>query len=390
MSIRKDSLIFDTMSLEGGLFVPELLERAAQGRADYQSDSDYQIHKGLKIQDEYGRAFQIALAEYQDFSRNILREDLDKYQTTEKFVYSILDILDYKNINERSFITCNDRTYPITADTSNKIAIVIAPANIDLDTADERFAVVGSGSHKKTPFHLAQEFLNASPEYLWAIVSNGRTIRLLRDSAAMTRPCYLEFDLEAILKDSCYSDFTGFWRILHASRSNSISTGNMAGKPIWEAWYQTGLEQGTRIRDGLRNAVTQALITIGCGFIAHQDNKALREKLQNGSLTSEAYFQQLLRFIYRMLFLFTTEERGILHTDDSSPEAIQARKIYEEGYSQKRLRKYSLRFTNLNRQDYQCDSYSDLWQAQQVVFRGLQHGEKALELPALGGIFASD
>ena len=167
MSIRKDSLIFDTMSLEGGLFVPELLERAAQGRADYQSDSDYQIHKGLKLQDEYGRAFQIALAEYQDFSRNILREDLDKYKTTNKFVYSILlDILDYKNINEKSFITCNDRTYPITADTNNKIAIVIAPANIDLDTADERFAVVGSGSHKKTPFHLAQEFLNASPEYL--------------------------------------------------------------------------------------------------------------------------------------------------------------------------------------------------------------------------------
>lgn len=390
MAIRKDSLIFDTMSLEGGLFVPELLERAAQGRADYQHDSDYDIPKGLKLQDEYGRAFQIALAEGASFTHNIQRSDIDKYALTEKYVYTILSKCLGYEITPKGHIVCKDRTYPITADTNHNIAIVVASGDIDLDTADERFAVAESGSHKKTAFHLTQEFLNASPEYLWAIVTNGRQFRLLRDSAAMTRPCYLEFDLEAIVKDQCYSDFTGLWRILHATRSCNITSGNLAGKPIWEAWYQAGLEQGTRIRDGLRNAVTDALIAIGSGFLSHPDNNELRDKLQNGSLTANSYFQQLLRFVYRMLFLFTVEERGILHADDNTPDGIEARKFYEEGYSQKRLRKYSLRYTSISRDDYHCDSYSDLWQAQQVVFKGLQHGEKALALPALGGLFASD
>lgn len=32
---------------------------------------------------------------------------------------------------------------------------------------------------------------------------------------------------------------------------------------VWEAWREAGKEEGTRVRDGLRLSVTEALITLG-------------------------------------------------------------------------------------------------------------------------------
>lgn len=60
-----DTTPFDTLRLEGSLFVPELLERAASGEATFQKETDYAIPKGLKLHDEYGRAFRIATATWQ-------------------------------------------------------------------------------------------------------------------------------------------------------------------------------------------------------------------------------------------------------------------------------------------------------------------------------------
>ena len=40
---------------------------------------------------------------------------------------------------------------------------------------------------------------------------------------------------------------------------------------------------------------------------------ALRERLQDGSLGVNDYFQELLRLVYRLLFLFCAEERDLLH-----------------------------------------------------------------------------
>ncbi|HRH96991.1 MAG TPA: hypothetical protein PLB55_13705, partial [Prosthecobacter sp.] len=62
---KTDTTPFDTLRLEGSLFVPELLERAARGEAAHQKEADYAIPRGLKLHDEYGRAFRIAIAHWQ-------------------------------------------------------------------------------------------------------------------------------------------------------------------------------------------------------------------------------------------------------------------------------------------------------------------------------------
>lgn|GEM_PF-5281553 len=49
-------LAFATQRLEGGLFLPDQLEKAALGAARFQSEADYHTPKGLKLKDDYSRA----------------------------------------------------------------------------------------------------------------------------------------------------------------------------------------------------------------------------------------------------------------------------------------------------------------------------------------------
>lgn len=390
-----DTTPFDTLRLEGTLFVPELLERAARGEAAHQKEADYAIPKGLKLHDEYGRAYRIAAALWQDFAPQLPRTDLDPARATHAFVLDLLrQCLGFTDLTPLSApVQIGDRGFPVTAQAlGGRLPVIIAPHSLALDDPDPRFAIHGSGARRKSAHQLAQEFLNASRDCLWAIVTNGRSLRLLRDAETLTRPNFLEFDLETILREgeARYADFSALWRIAHASRAG-IATAPPADC-IWEKWKSEGHAQGLRVREGLRAGVTQALLILGRGFLTHPDNLALRQRLHEGTLTKEDYFQQLLRLIYRSLFLFCAEERDLLHTpppaDTSDIRHSEflirhsvARKSYAEGYSLRRLRNRSLRQTA-------HDSHGDLWLSLRIVFRALASGQPRLALPALGGLFA--
>jgi hypothetical protein len=415
-----DTTPFDTLRLEGSLFVPELLERAASGEATFQKETDYAIPKGLKLHDEYGRAFRIATASWQSFEPQTARADLDAAAVTRAFAVDFLrQCLGYTDLticpapldaNGRSEAPIQHsksniqnspaRGFPVTAMAlGGRLPVIISPHSLGLDDPDPRFAIIGSGSRKKSAHQLAQEFLNASSDSLWAIVTNGRTLRLLRDADTLTRPNFLEFDLETILRDDQhrYADFSALWRILHASRASSshcspITDHSALSSCIWEKWKSEGHAQGLRVRDGLRDGVTEAILILGRGFLTHPDNTALRQRLHDGTLTLDDYFQQFFRLIYRCLFLFCTEERDLLHppapADSSdiqnSKSNIQhsaARLAYATGYSLRRFRKRSLRQSA-------HDPHGDLWQSVRIVFRSLAHGQEKLALPALGGLFA--
>ena len=366
-----------TLHLEGSLFLPDQLEKAALGKAGYQAEADYQIPTGLKLKDEYSRAFQIASAQWKHFAPNLERQDIDAADVTIKFVQDLLrDALSYSGFQLISGISVGERHYPITALAGQIIPIVIAPHSLGLDEADPRFAIVGSGARKKSAFQLAQEFLNASDQHLWALVSNGKQIRLLCDAATLTRPSFLEFDLQDMLDSGLrFAEFEMAWRLLHASRAG------LNGECIWESWRSEGQREGTRVREHLRQGVTDALLTLGTGFIQHPANEILRRDLHEGRLSKDAYFQQLLRLVYRLIFLFTVEDRGILHSEDNDKQALEARNAYAEGYAMARLRDRCLRRRAR-------DGFDDLWTGLRIVFRGLSNGEPRLALPALGGLFA--
>lgn len=378
-SKHQATLNLPTIQLEGSLFLPDQLEKAAQGRAQSQTELDYGVPKGVKLKDEYSRSFQIACAQWQHFANHLDRTDVDAHRLTVGFVSELLrDALGYTHLQPITSVPVGAMVYPISV-MAGQITVLVAPHNLALDDANSRFAVIGSGNRKKSAFQAMQELLNASPEHSWGIVSNGKQLRLLRDAASLTRPTYLEFDLADLLGGQRYAEFANVWRLLHASRAPQ--TGGVAC--VWEQWREAGKAEGTRVRDGLRNGVEKALLTFGEGFLQHPANDALRAALHDGSLSKDAYFQQLLRLIYRLIFIFTVEERGVLHPLDDSAEALAARKAYAEGYALSRLRELCLKRRARNRHD-------DQWQASRIVWRGLAQGQARLALPALGGLFAED
>lgn len=367
-----------TLTLEGGLFLPDQVQKATQGLASAQQDADYRLPKGLKAKDEYSRAFQIACAQWQDFAQQLERRDIDATQLTTRFVQELLrDAFGY-NLRPARPLEVDGRRYPVSFLAGN-LPILVAPHTLGLDDADASMAIEGSGSRCKTPFQAMQELLNASESLLWGIVSNGRQLRLLRDAASLTRPSFLEIDLVDLLGSKHYAEFANAWRLLHASRALTDTQNTSC---IWERWRHEGQQEGTRVRDGLRNGVEKALLTLGEGFLQHPSNDNLRAALDSGQLGRDAYFQQLLRLVYRLIFVFTVEERGVLHPQWNDPETKAARRAYAEGYALARLRNFSLKRRPRNRHD-------DQWQAIRIVFRGLDQGEPRLALPALGGLFAA-
>ncbi|NNK93994.1 MAG: N-6 DNA methylase, partial [Desulfobacterales bacterium] len=109
-------------------------------------------------------------------------------------------------------------------------------------------------------------------------------------------------------------------------------------------------------------------------------NKALRGAIQSGDLSTDRFFQELLRLIYRFLFLLTTEDRDILMDPDADPEA---QSLYREGYSLSNLRERA----RLRRY---WDRHDDAWQQLLITFAGFAAGQPRLAQPALGGLFTPD
>lgn len=374
---RKEAeLGFDALSIEGGLLSPEWLSRAARLGASQQSEADYAVPKGCNIRDEIGRYWRIAQAHWAEFSAG-RAAGADHEKLSARFVPALLrQSFGFGSLAAVEPVTLAERVYPIgLAALDGRVPVVVAPAGGGLDAPAAAF---GDGTRRRSAFGLAQEFLNVEEKALWGLASDGVTLRILRDNESLTRPSWVEADLARIFEEERFSDFAALWLLAHETRFGRPD------RPVTdcalEEWRTAGREEGTRAREHLRHGVEEALKALGTGFLAHPANQSLRAALQDGSLTTREYFNQLLRLVYRLIFLLTVEERELLHPDGADAKAKQ---LYAEGYGLKRLRERSVRRSA-------HDRHSDLWESVKIVFRGVAAGEPRLGLPALAGIFAAN
>ena len=301
------------------------------------------------------------------------------------------DVLHFHDIARRSPIEVSGHQYNIShAGSGGRVPLVLAGVDEPLDTAADRFGETNPETGKirrRSPFMLAQEALNATDDALWALVSNGLSLRILRDNPSLTRPAYIDVDLEAIFAEELLADFSAFWLLAHASRFGNADT--LPTDCPWERWRDAGQQVGVTVRGKLRNQVANALRALGTGFLSHPANGLLRAALQDAGsgYDRQAFFEELLRLVYRLIFLSTVEDRRdrgsgerLVFAPDASDEA-KAR--YLDGYSLTWLRERAVRRS-------QRDRHADLWQALTITFRALAHGEAALGLPAIGGLFDTD
>lgn len=242
------------------------------------------------------------------------------------------------------------------------------------------------GNMRKKSAHATMlEYLNAT-ENVYGIISNGQILRIIRNSGQLVKLTYIEFDLRRMLEEDKYTEFCLMFRLLHASRFRTSGD-----EPcVLERWFNMSIESGNRIRNGLSRAVQTTMETIGNAVLTSkgEGNDALRRAFADGTMDAARLNKELIHFIYRLLFLFIIEERGLVYQIPDSVDApdykqqCQWQDIYKKYYAASRLRRLSELSYLKQRQ------YSDLWQGLMDTFHLFEpdtFGEK-LGIKPLGGV----
>jgi hypothetical protein len=374
---------FTTIRTEGALLPVDLLQRIvagdpALGGLDPES---YHLAGSEKLNEAINRAWNRLLGAWATFqtARGRLGEgDAGTTLTRERWLMPLFQELGYGRVQVAKAVTLDGKEYRVShAWAETPIHLVGCGVNLD------RRQPGVTGAAKSSPHSLVQEYLNRNPNQLWGMLSNGLTLRVLRDNASLTRSAYLEFDLEAMLTGEVYADFVVLWLVCHQSRVEC-----QEGKPEscrLETWSKAAQEQGTRALDKLRDGVEAAITALGGGFLAHPGNTALKTRLRSGVLTREGYYRQLLRLVYRLIFLFAAEDRDLLLDPKASPAA---RERYMKYYSATHLRQLA----EQSRGGRHPDLYATL-RLVSAMLGGREKsgsGVKGLGIPVLGSFLFSN
>src|SRR5215510_11303788 len=371
---------YPSIRIEGAILSPDILDRLED--APGQRPADFGLESTVRVKDEIARAWADAQDYWRIFQRRLETLRADSPATTEtrqQWMVPLLGLLGYQLEYQSRGIEINGKLYAISHRVTNRgnipLHIIGYREPAGLDRKPERVAL------RMSAHAMVQEYLNLQYE-LYGLVTNGRVVRLLRDTSRLVKLTYLEFDLDRMLTDGLFADFAVFYRLLHASRlPQTVDTASAC----WlERYHQDSLDAGARIRDGLSHAVKQAIHDFANGFLAHPANDALRQAVSSGKLQPDAYYQYLLRLIYRILFLMVIEERDLifpLETDATK------REIYDDYYSLQRLRRLAEKRYLADRRKH------DLWLSLLATFRLFEAGGPGHKLgiaPLAGDLFSPD
>ena len=377
---------FQTIRSEGGLLPPDLLRRVIDPKAklDGTRPEDYGLPQGERINEVITQSW-IRLrkhwAEFRTAAANLPENEPGTGLTNDKWSLPLLRELGFGLLPTSAGPEVGGRTYAINR-FFGPVPVHLVGCGLSLD----RRAAGVRGAAAANPHGLVQEFVNRSPGHVWAIVSNGLRLRILRDNQALSRQSYIEFDLEAMFAGEVYSDFVLLWLVAHATRF-APREGDRPTSCWLEQWTKVAAEQGTRALGDLRGGVERALLILGEGFTSHPKNAALRDALRTGQVKLNDFHGQLLRAVYRLIFLFVAEDRTLdgqplLHPRDDSDAAGTARERYAAHYSTARLRDLA--------SNIKGSRHGDVWRQFQLLVGPLSGdasfaaARERLALPALG------
>jgi methylase of polypeptide subunit release factors len=372
---------FSSINIQGNIISSEILDKIrSEEKFKHQTPEAFGLARSASLRDEIGMAWSIMRTHWQAYKRrleNLPQGDTGTSLTREKLIVPLLTELGYVMGLQKAQLV-NGKSYNISHGATNidNYPIHIMGYNDNLDKRRE------TGGQKVSPHALVQEYLN-NTEHLYALVTNGRHLRLLRDATRLVRMSYLEFDLERMFEEELYADFSMLFRVLHATRMpQQMEAGAEA---VIEFYHQESMASGTRIRTKLSEAVEISIKTLANGFLEHPKNSELIELLDTNKLDATTYYTHQLRLIYRILFLIVLEERKLVFPEELNEEQQRFRDIYYKYYSIERLRKLTE-----NKVYIDADKY-DLWESLKttfLLFENQEYGTKIGIKPLGSGLFA--
>lgn len=369
---------YPSIRIEGAILSPDILDQVEE--LPGQRPTDFGLDSGAKVKDEIARAWADAQDYWRIYQRKLESVKEGSNATTETrnlWMVPLLGLLRYDLEYQPKGAELHGQIYAISHRATNRDGMSVQivgyndPAGLDRKPTN--------ATRRMSAHALVQEFLNLH-EQLYGLVTDGHVLRLLRDSSRLVKQSFLEFDLNRIFTDGLFADFAVLFRLMHATRMPV--TNETAAESLIERYHQDSLDSGARIREGLSQAVESAILDFGNGFLDNDDNQALCEAIARGELSPNDYYRQLLRLIYRLLFLMVIEERDLVFPP-ATPR--KERDIYRDYYSVARLRRLSERRYLA---DPRCQ---DLWLALQASFQLFETdgpGEKLGIAPLAGDLFS--
>ena len=225
-------------------------------------------------------------------------------------------------------------------------------------------------TRKYSPHGTLQRFLNQSNSDLWGIVTNGRYLRILRDFSHQNRKAYIQFDLEMLFEGRHYEDFKILYRLIHPSRFVPKED----EKCILETLFEESKGAGEAIGEDLRKNISSAIESLANGFLLATPE--LLNRLVDNAENCMQFYQQILRIIYRVLFLFYAEQRRLMPTRST---------LYAQEYSLSSLRDKIERGETIDEEQF------DLWEGLKATFNMVYHGVPELGItPYNGQLFNPD
>lgn len=295
----------------------------------------------------------------------LLNNQLDNNALRRKWIIPIFEGLGFSPV----YISANLKStsgvdYHISYkgwDNVNAPLIHMVHSTQDLDKKEK-----ASRTHSnKGPHDCLQQFLNTTNHH-WALLTNGKKIRLLRDFYHSITKGFLEFDLEGIFETANSEQFRVLYRILHRSRFENQFYGEREteydeeGNPVekeeiclLERFHIKSRETGVKIGNKLRDQVIEAIEKLGNGF-AESLNP---DEFQNGK--AKNLYDEILNIIYRLLFLMFAEQKGWLPVQNL---------IYAHTYSIGALREMA------ELGNYSHDHETDLWEGLKITFKLVSRG----------------
>jgi hypothetical protein len=363
----------------GGLLPRDLLERVDAGDKEIPGTGadSYGLQAGESVRRYASRSWPYLLETWREFRRQCDAAPAGRRTevTRQRWLLILLRELGFDRLSPTPAggISVDETGFPVSH-AWRDVPVHLLGWDTPLDTRSKGVA----GAAGAAPQSLLQRLLNVSDRHLWGLLSNGARLRLLRDSTSLAGSAYVEFDLAAIFDGELYSDFVLLYLACHSSRF--VPQDEPVGPAsCWlEQWRGHAAEQGVRALEQLRGGVERAIRLLGTGFLDHPANAGLRGVLERQELRIDDLNRALLRAVYRLLFWFVAEDRGVL-LDPSAPAEAAWR--YREFYSSARLRRLALRLHG--------SRHHDLWEGVRLVFDalGAEDGCPPLGLPGIGGLF---
>jgi hypothetical protein len=210
--------------------------------------------------------------------------------------------------------------YPVFVDGDEPLLFVRALA------PDASFDSPPEGHHRRFAPTLVMERALREKAHNFGILLNGTSLRLLHFESGMRS--WVEIDLTAIGDGT--RDGERAWVLLWALlRSDALKRKNLhdAVKEAQSHAQKVGEDLGRQVQDAIKTLIS--------AVINHPENAPIKDQLLS---ELPKFYEQTLRFLYRLLFILYAEARGLLPLD--SP-------LYRDGYSLDRWAKWA--FENQNR-----------------------------------------